>query len=56
MVLNSILKSLKINIGKSKYHGIKEIKLISSIYRKYKKKILLQKLFLLVKVSLILRK
>jgi phosphoglycerate kinase len=44
VVLNSVLKSLKINIGKSKYHGIKEIKLISSIYRKYKKKILLPKI------------
>ncbi|MBD1167057.1 phosphoglycerate kinase [Pelagibacterales bacterium SAG-MED09] len=43
VVLNSILKSLKINIGKSKYHGIKEIRIISSIYKKYKKKILLPK-------------
>mgnify|MGYP001433058498 CR=1 FL=1 len=53
VVLNSILKSLKINIGKSKYHGIKEIRIISSIYKKYKKKYYFQNLFLLAKVQIL---
>ncbi len=49
VVLNSILKSLKINIGKSKHHTINEINLINKIYTKYKKKILLPEFVLVTK-------
>lgn len=49
VVLNSILKSLKVNIGKSKYHELKEIKLISQIYKKYKNKIYLPEFILACK-------
>ena len=51
VVLNSILKSLKINIGKSKYHAINEINLINNIYTKYKNKILLPEFVLVSKDS-----
>lgn len=46
VVLNTILKSLKIEIGKSKHHKIKELKLAKKIYNKFKRKIYLPELLL----------